>query len=72
MLKPGRVRGLLVCLQVPVSWPLPRSFLCWLGPSQGVATEPPPCTPATRGRRFPEECSWVRYVIDCFALVSFI
>lgn len=67
MLKPGRAHQLLVCIQSPVSWPLPRSFSTRWAPLRGLATEPSPCIPATRRRRFPEQCSWVRYVTACFA-----
>ena len=34
---------------------------------QGTATEPAPWTAGTCGRRFPGECSWARYLIDCSA-----
>lgn len=65
MLNTGHARGL-------VSASRSRSPGLFPGPLlQGTATEPFSLHPGARGRHFPEECSWVRYLIDSFALGQF-
>lgn len=71
MLNTGHARGLVSASgsRSPGLFPGLSRFA---GPLlQGTATEPFSLHPGARGRHFPEECSWVRYLIDSFALGQF-